>query len=409
MNDDEYEVLREQIAKAMWELIPPMEEEIEHTDVIPKDLLIPALQEVGAFGLLAPTKYGGAGLSVKQYLPILADLSRIHGGLRGFVHAHNSSTHVFEMLASEEQKKRLLPGAVSGTESFGMGITEPGNGTGADIGTTAERDGDHYILRGEKWLTTNSDWVTHFIVFCKTDVEAGAAGVSALLVERDAPGLSIKPLPPTLGTRGLQHGHLTFDSVRVPVSNRLGNEGEGLRLIEEGMEISRVFVAAASLGTAEEALQMSVERAKLRETFGRPIGDRQAVQRYLAEMATDVFALRTMLEDIATRLDRGERVPAEASACKLFGLEAVCRVTDRALLVFGGIGFTRAFPIERMLRDARANVVEEGPPAVQHGLIARSLLRGHYFSGSIFDTPHTRAKTMSNQTGPGMTRVTERS
>lgn len=387
---ESYQNLRRDIAEAMWDLIPPLEDQIEETDVIPKELMVPALRKAGAFGLLIPREYGGAGLSVSQYLPIVADLSRIHGGLRGFVHAHNSSTHVFSMLASEEQKRSLLPAAARGELSFGMGITEPDHGTGADIGTEARRAGDEYVINGQKWLTTNSDWVSHFIVFCKTDPSAGAAGVSAVLVQRDSAGLGIEPLPPTLGTRGLQHGHLRFEEVHVPVANRLGEEGQGLGLIEEGMELSRIFVAASSLGTAEEALQMSIKRANERKTFGQFIGSRQAVQRYLAEMATDVYALRTMLEDVARKADAGQRVPAEASACKLFGLEAVCRVTDRALLVFGGIGFTRRFPIERMLRDARANVVEEGPPTIQQLIIARTLLSGHYFTGSIFDTDLTR-------------------
>lgn len=395
MKDPEYAKLRAAIAAAMWDLVPPLEDEIEETDVIPKDVLVPALRDVGAFGLLVSEEYGGSNLTVSQYLPIIADLSRIHGGLRGFVHAHNSSTHVFSMLASPEQRAHFLPRAARGELSFGMGITEPDFGTGADIGTRATQEGDHYVLNGQKWLTTNSDWVSHFIVFCKTDPAAGAAGVSAILMERDSAGLTIDPLPATLGTRGLEHGHVQMKDVRVPVGNRLGREGDGLGLIEEGMELSRVFVAASSLGTAEEALQMSLVRAGQRVTFGQPIGTRQAVQRYLAEMATDVFALRTMLESVAARIDAGHRVPVEASACKLFGLEAVCRVTDRALLVFGGIGFTRKYPIERMLRDARANVVEEGPPAVQQSVIARTLLGGYYFEGSIFDTEHTRATAMT--------------
>ncbi|MFD0662700.1 acyl-CoA dehydrogenase family protein [Thermocatellispora tengchongensis] len=228
--------------------------------------------------------------------------------------------------------------------------------------------------------------MSHFIVFAKTDPDAGARGVSAVLVERDRPGLTIEPLPGTLGTRGLQHGHLTFRDVLVPAANRLGEEGQGLSLIERGMEVSRVFVAASSLGTAEQALALSVARANDRVTFGRPIGARQSIQRYLAEMAADVYALRTMLEDAAAKLDAGLRIPIEASACKLFGSEAVCRVTDRALLVFGGIGFTRKYPVERMLRDARANVVEEGPPTIQHFVIARTLLDGGALQGpSIFE------------------------
>jgi alkylation response protein AidB-like acyl-CoA dehydrogenase len=386
MDDTEYQKLRQAISRAMWELIPPLEDQIEETDWIPKEILVPALRKVNAFGLLIPGQYGGSGLTVSQYLPILADLSRIHGGLRGFVHAHNSSAHVFEMLASDEQKDALLPPVAVGDASFGVGITEPDHGTGADIGTTCLRAGDSYCINGQKWLTTNSDWVSHFIVFAKTDPEAGARGVSAVLVERDRPGLSIRPLPGTLGTRGLEHGHLQFKDVLVPTANRLGEEGQGLGLIEHGMEVSRVFVGASSLGTAEQALELSVARARERVTFGRPIGSRQSIQRYLAEMATDVYALRAMLEDAAAKLDAGLRIPIEASACKLFGSEAVCRVTDRALLVFGGIGFTRKYPIERMLRDARANVVEEGPPTIQQLVIARSLLDGGTLRGpSIFE------------------------
>jgi alkylation response protein AidB-like acyl-CoA dehydrogenase len=391
MNSEDYEVLRRDIAEAMWELIPPLEDEIEEKDWIPKDVLVPALRKVRAFGLLIAPEFGGAGLTVSQYMPILSDLSRIHGGLRGFVHGHNSGTHIFAMVATEEQKAELLPRAARGEVSFGMGITEPGNGTGADISTVAIREGDEYVVNGEKWLTTNSDWMSHLILFAKTDPAAGTAGVSAVLVERNSEGLSIDPLPPTLGTRGLQHGHLKFRDVRVPLANRLGAEGEGLGLIDQGMEASRVFVAASSLGTAEEALQMSIQRANERVTFGKPIGSRQAIQRYLAEMAMDVYALRAMLEDAARKIDSGRRLTVEASACKLFGLEAVCRVTDRALLIFGGIGFTRRYPIERMFRDARANVVEEGPPTIQYFVMARSLLSGYYFRGSIFDTDLTRA------------------
>src|SRR5690606_21014886 len=144
----------------------------------------------------------------------------------------------------------------------------------------------------------------HFIVFAKTDPEAGERGVSAILVERDTPGFSITPLPETMGCKGGQHGMLQFDDVRVPVTNVLGEEGMGIAQMEEGLEISRVFVAASSLGTAERAFELSLEHAKERVTFGKPIAQRQAIQRYLAEMATDIYALRLMLTDCADRWDR---------------------------------------------------------------------------------------------------------
>jgi len=376
MKDDDYERMKDRLLERLWEVFPPLEEEVEKNDWIPKEIIVPVLQELGAFGLLVPEEYGGSGLRPEQYIPILVGLSRIHGGLRGFVHAHNSSAHMFDMIASEEQKRDLLPLVARGERSFAFGLTEPDAGTGADSKTRAVRDGDVYVVNGEKHLTTNSDWASHIILFVKTGEGKGPHDVSALLVDKEqsAEGLDIQPLPETMGTRGLQHGHLTFTDMRVPVANLLGGEGDGLAFMEHGLEDSRLYVAASSLGTAEEALKLSLRRAQGRVTFGKPIASRQSVQRYLAEMATDVYALRTMIEDATRRLSAGERIPGEASMCKLFGLEAVCRVTDRALLVFGGIGYTRKYPIERMLRDARANVVEEGPPTVQYLVIARALL-----------------------------------
>lgn len=376
MERDEYLRRKQRLLDTLWEVFPPLEEQVEKDDWIPKEILVPVLQELGAFGMLAPEDYGGWGLTPSQYIPILVGLSRIHGGLRGFVHAHNSAVHMFDMIASEEQRAALMRELAAGERSLAFALTEPDSGTGADTKTVARRDGDSYVVNGEKHLTTNSDWASHIILFVKTGDGRSQNALSALLVEKDAvgEGLSIEALPETMGTRGLQHGHLTFRDMRVPTSALLGKEGDGLGLMAHGLEDSRLYVAASSLGTAEEALKLSLRRAKERVTFGRPIADRQSVQRYLAEMATDVYALRTMIEDATRRLERGQRIPAEASMCKLFGLEAVCRVTDTALLVFGGIGYTRAFPIERMIRDARANVVEEGPPTIQYLVIAREML-----------------------------------
>jgi alkylation response protein AidB-like acyl-CoA dehydrogenase len=258
-------------------------------------------------------------------------------------------------------------------------LTEPDHGTGADLGTTARREGDHYVVNGSKWLITNSDFASHFIVMAKT----APAQVSALLVERDTPGFQIEPLPETMGCKGGEHGRLMFTDMRVPVSALIGSEGEGQDHLERALEISRVLVAASSLGTAERALELSVRRAKQRVTFGKPIAQRQAVQRYLAEMAIDVYALRGMLADAASKWDAGRRIPAEASMCKQFGLEAVGRVTDRALLVHGGIGYTREFPIERLYRDARLNWLEEGSPTIQYMVTAREMLGGYQFDDAF--------------------------
>jgi alkylation response protein AidB-like acyl-CoA dehydrogenase len=338
--------------------------------------LFPVLAELGVFGLLIPEQYGGRGLSIAQYLPIIAEFAKIHGGIRAVVHVHNSMAHAYADLGSDEQCRAVLPDAAEGRKSIAFALTEPDRGTGADIGTTAVRDGEDFVINGRKWLITNSDFASHFMLFAKTGGQ-GRASVSVISVERGRDGFSIEPLPETMGCKGGEHGLLTFTDVRVPVRNLLGEEGSGLSGMERSLEISRVLVAASSLGTAERAFELSLEHARQRTTFGKPIGERQAVQRYLAEMAQDIYALRLMLDDVAAKWDRGERVPAEASLVKLFGLEAVGRVTDRALLVHGGIGYTRARSIERLYRDARLNWLEEGTPTIQHAVAARQFLGGY--------------------------------
>jgi alkylation response protein AidB-like acyl-CoA dehydrogenase len=365
-----YDRLFTDIRTAIWDELDPLEERIENEERIPYDIVFPVLRRIGAFGLLVPEEYGGHGLSIRQYLPILAEFAKIQGGIRVIVHVHNSFAHALSEIGSKEQRSEILPKTTTGEHSVAFGLTEPDHGTGLDLGSTARRTGAGYAINGKKWLITNSDIASHFIVFAKTSPEQ----VSAFVVPRETPGLRIEALPETMGCKGGEHGVLTLTDVEVPVSALIGDVGEGSRQLEQALEISRVFIAASSLGTSERALELSLQHAKKRVTFGKPIGQRQAIQRYLAEMATDVYALQGMLHDAAGKYDDGQRIPAEASMCKLFGLEAVGRVTDRALLVHGGIGYTRRHPIERLYRDARLNWLEEGPPTIQQMVIARQFL-----------------------------------
>jgi alkylation response protein AidB-like acyl-CoA dehydrogenase len=371
MDAASYEDFRREIVGAIWRDLAPLETEIEDTEHIDNERLFPLLREMRAFALTLPESHGGLGLTMSQYVPILAEFAKVHGGIRALVHVHNSMAHAVADLATEAQRDELLPGFAEGTLSPAFALTEPDHGTGADVGTTAVVDGDDYVINGRKWLITNANFASHFMVICKVQDRP-----SVILVERDRRGFERESLPELMGCKGGAHEQLTFTDVRVPRRNLLGEEGRGLEHMEETLEISRVLVAASSLGTAERALELSVEFAKERVTFGRPIGERQAVQRYLAEMAVDVQALRLLLEDATRKYDAGSRIPAEASIAKLFGLEAVGRVTDRALLVHGGIGYTRRHSIERLYRDARLNWLEEGTPTIQQLVIARQLLTG---------------------------------
>jgi alkylation response protein AidB-like acyl-CoA dehydrogenase len=374
-----YESFQAEIFRRIWSDLDPLEQEIEDREQLPLDKLMPLLAGMSALGLLVPVDYGGQGLTIEQYLPILAEFAKIQGGIRVLVHVHNSFAHALSEIGSERQRQEILPGTVTGERSVAFALTEPDHGTGRDLGTEARRDGNSYVISGRKWLITNSDIASHFIVLARTP----PAGLSAILVERDRAGLTIEPLPETMGCKGGQHGLLTFDAVRVPADSLIGREGDGEDHLERALEISRVFIAASSLGTAQRAMDVALAHARTRVTFGRPIAERQAVQRYLAEMAMDIYALRHMLLDAARKWDEGRRIPLEASLCKLFGLEAVGRVTDRALLVQGGIGYTRGTPIERLYRDARLNWLEEGPPTVHYMVAARELANGYAWNDAF--------------------------
>ena len=371
VDDEGYRKLRERFVERLWAEIGPLEEQIEVHEQLPYDVVLPVLQEIGAFALLTPAEHGGLGLSVSQYLPLIATCAQVHGGIREIVHAHNFATHAFSSMATEEQST-LLAGTPDASVALAFALTEPGVGTGSDIATRATPTEAGWTLTGTKWMITNSDIATHFIVFARTG-DPEAREVSAFLVDRKSHGVAIEPLPELMGCKGGEHGRVALDDVVVGRDALLGELGTGLEHMTASLEISRLFVSASSLGVAERSLELSRRYAAERVTFGKPIGERPGVQRYLAEMAADVYAMASMIADAAAKADAGERIPVEASICKMFGAEAVARVTDRALLVHGGMGYTRAHSIERLFRDARLNFLEEGTPTVQEMVIARGL------------------------------------
>lgn len=376
MRQQEYEKLKADIFKFLWDEVEPLVEEMESTGRMPKEVLFPKFRDHKLWALLVPEEYGGVGLTISQYLPILAEQAKVSGGLRVMLHVHNSAAHGM-CTAREEQKREYLPKIATGELSVAFALTEAKAGTGRDIKSTAVRKGDDFVLNGEKHLITNADFAKLFMVFCYTNKELGARGISSLLVDRDTPGFTMEPHRPLLGCRGSSHAILTFKDCVVPADMLVGKEGDGLELGLSMLETSRVFIAASSLGTAERALELSLDYAKKRVTFGKPIAEREGVRQYLADMAIDVYALRTMLVDVARRIDEGMSVPVEACACKTFGAEAVCRVTEKALQVFGGIGYTAAYPIEMLHRDARLNLLEEGTLTIQRLVISRSMLDGY--------------------------------
>lgn len=376
--EKEYKDFQQSIFSFFWDEIYPVTQEMMKTiGSVPEKEFLSRLAEKRLCGLLIPEEYGGVGLTVSQYLPIVAESSKINMVIRAIIHMANTTAREVVCYAREEQKKEYLPKLARGELFLAFALTEANAGTGVDSKTTAVRENDNYIINGEKHLITCSNYAKLFMVFCRTNKEIGRRSFSTILVDRDTPGFTIEPHLPLMAGWGSYHGILTFKDCVVPANMILGKEGDGLDQALGELEVSRVFVAASSLGTAERALELSLNRAKERVTFGKPIAERESVRGYLADMAMDVYALRTMLADTAKKIDAGEPCPVEASACKLFGMEAVCRVTEKALLIFGGIGYTRKYDIERLHREARINLLEEGTPTIQRLVIARTLLGGY--------------------------------
>jgi alkylation response protein AidB-like acyl-CoA dehydrogenase len=375
--EGEYIAYKQSVSDFLWKEVDPLVPQMEETNHIPKDLLFPKFREKGLFGLIIPEEYGGLGLTTTQYLPILAELAKVSGAIRALIHVHLTSARAIVVFGREEQKKALLPQIAAGELSVAFAITEANSGSGLDCKTTASRRENSFILNGEKHLITNADFTKLFLVACYTKPrELSRKAMSALLVNLDTPGFTNEPMPHLMGCRGLGHGILTFRDCVVPVENVLGREGEGLDIFLSELEASRVFVAASSLGTAERALELSLDYARNRITFGKPIARRESIRSLLADMAMDIYGLRLMLEDVARKIDQGKSCPLEASLAKTHGLETVCRVTDKAMLVFGGRSYLQSYPIERLVREARLNVLEEGTPSIQKLVSARALLSG---------------------------------
>lgn len=349
--------------------------EMQKTNKLPKRL-IPLLADAGLLALRIPKEYGGSGLTFTEYWPILAEVARSAGTIRMFVHGYNGIWLIIGKNGNEEQKRKYLPMFVDGSIGFpGFALTEPGTGTGVDIKTTAKKEGKFYKLNGKKHLITFADIaaITHTVVYTG-DRSLGAKGTSIILVEKGAPGLTLVPHEDMIGIAGCYHAVQVFENCTVPEKNLVGKEGNGLNIAMHFLDPSRLSIGVSCLGPAERILDIAVDYAKKRVTFGKPIEDRQAVQQMLADMATDIYALKCMIGDCGKMYDNGESIAATASMVKLFGIETTRKVSDLALIIHGGIGCTAEYPLQRHYRDVRCLWFEEGTPTIQRLVIGRDVL-----------------------------------
>jgi alkylation response protein AidB-like acyl-CoA dehydrogenase len=351
-------------------------ERIERQRSVPQALWS-ELRERGYLRLAAPVEYGGQGIPFDRYLELMELFAMSHASIRMIVHVVNGIWRSIDLLATDEQRARFVLPQVSGESRVAFTLTEPTAGTGADLRCSVEREGETYFLSGEKHLITFGLIADRLLLFARVVGTRGEAGTVALIVERDAPGIEALGMDESLGVRGTDHAHFIFHRTPVPVANRLGAEGEGLRVAFGGfLTPSRISVAMSCVGLARRAQELAVAHARRRRTFGKYLAERQAIAWMLAENATDIEAARQLVFHAARTWQSGddEGAPLAASMAKLFGTEMLQRVTDKALQVHGGIGYFAPAPIERVYRDARAQRFEEGTNEIQKTVISRALI-----------------------------------
>ncbi|HEX5467145.1 MAG TPA: acyl-CoA dehydrogenase family protein [Candidatus Limnocylindrales bacterium] len=357
-------------------------ERIERERSVPPELWS-ELRERGYLRLAAPQAYGGQGLPFSRYLELMELFAMSHASVRMIVHVVNGIWRAIDLLATDEQRARFVLPQVSGDLRVAFTLTEPTAGTGADLRCAVERHGDTYELSGQKHLITFGLTADRLLLFARLAGTRGAEGTVALMVDRHAPGTEARPMDESLGVRGTDHAHFVFRRTPVPVADRLGAEGDGLRVAFGGfLTPSRISVAMSCVGLARRAQELALAHARQRRTFGKYLAERQAIAWMLAENATDIEAARQLVFHAARTWEGRSpedpeadgRAAVAASMAKLFGTDMLQRVTDRALQVHGGIGYFAPNPIERVYRDARAQRFEEGTVEIQKQVIARALI-----------------------------------
>jgi alkylation response protein AidB-like acyl-CoA dehydrogenase len=343
------------------------------------DELVPKLGSLGLLGMTVPQDLGGAGMDAVSAAIAVEELARESGGLCLSVCAHNSlaTGHLYAM-GNDVQRKTWVPALASGKTIGAWALTEPQAGSdAASLQTVAEKDGDHYVLNGQKQFITNGHIADTFVVMAKTDPEAGIKGISAFVVTKGTKGLVVGKKEEKMGCRGSPTSQIYLEDCRVPAKNRLGAEGEGFTGAMRTLDGGRIFIGAMALGLGEAALSKSLEYAKERQQFGVPISQHQAIQFKLADMATDLSAARLLLHKAATLRDEGKDFTQAASMAKLFASEAAMRATTQAIQIHGGNGYITDYEVERYFRDVKLCEIGEGSSEVQRMVIAKQLgLRG---------------------------------
>jgi acyl-CoA dehydrogenase len=369
--------LQDGVRRFVREKLVPLEADVAENDRVPEHI-IQEMRDLGLFGISIPEQYGGLDLTMEEECLIAIELGGASPAFRSVFGTNvGIGSQGLLMDGTPEQKARYLPDLASGKIASSFALTEPGAGSdAASLKTSARREGDEYVINGTKRFITNAPTAGLFTVYARTDPDsAGAAGVSAFLVEAGATGLSIGKPEKKMGQQGTQIADVIFDECRVPASALLGGrEGQGFRTAMKVLDRGRLHIAALSVGVAERLIQMMSDYAVGREQFGKPIAEFQLIQAMLADSQTEAYAARCMVLDSARRKDEGENPVRDIASCKYFATEMVGRVADRAVQLFGGAGYVADYGVERLYRDVRIFRIYEGTSQVQQIVIAKDLI-----------------------------------
>ena len=374
-HSDELEAIRSTIREFAEKEIRPHVMEWDEDQIFPRDIL-DKLAELGFLGILIPSEFGGVGLGYQEYATIIEELSRVDGSIGISLAAHNSlcTGHIF-MAGTDEQRDRFVRPLASGEKLGAWSLTEPG--AGSDAGgtrTVAKRDGNDWILNGQKTFTTHGTYGDICVAMAMTDRDKGHDGISAFIIEKGTPGFHAGKKENKLGLRASDTSTVIFEDCRLPGTNLLGEEGSGFRDSMRVLDGGRISIAALAVGMAQGAYEAALSYSKEREQFGKPISSFQAIQFKLADMATEIDAARLLMYRAAWMKDQGMKTTLESSMAKLYAGEVSVRVANECVQIHGGYGYIKDYPAEKFYRDVKLCTIGEGTSEIQRIVIARELL-----------------------------------
>ncbi len=376
-HSDEIKLLRQTVRDFVNKEIRPIASAIDEEERVP----IEVVKKAGELGLLAvpfPEKYGGLDMGITGYCVLMEELNRACASTATIIGAHAQLAAMSILIGGNEaQKDKYLRALNEGRLIGAWALTEPNAGSdSAAISTTAELQGDEWVINGQKMWITNGSFADVIIVHAVTDKHKGArGGVSAFIVEKGYPGFKVGKVEHKMGLRASHTSSLFFEDMRVPAENVLGGVGHGFQVAMKTLDIGRCGLGGSSIGSAKEAFELSRSYAIARHQFGRPIAEFQAIQFKLAEMAVKLYTMEQIVYDTAKKVDAGKQATLESSIVKLYCTDMASQIIDEAIQIHGGMGFSRELPLERMYRDARVTRIFEGTNEIQKHVIARELLK----------------------------------